>query len=885
MDNLWVYLLASAPIDTAYGHVFWGPALYVTAHNVNKGLIVIEIGLDDCLCDAGLYCLDGDCVQAPVGTFAPSWSQAPIPCKAGTVSTGAGKHNRSEGCAVCAGQTLGYINKFTTHFDGAINCEPICASDKFFNSQTGLCVGGCLPGQYLSAVGVCTTSAWGADANQQPCAVGTRAIAAGICEPCPEGTTTRFEAADRCMGPLDCVDGGVSCLEDSTSIADITSVAGVGFAGSASGLWFNGALLFSQAYTFGLLALSDDESIVYSAGVGGHCVWQFVGGVLTVLVGKCQTAGTADGPQAYALFSSIQSLAHMHVEGQTAVLFVGSEASGCGSIRAISLFDASVTTFASYDDTRGNRVVFTKCFANSLGLAVARGSNALYYFGDDGGMTETRNDGVYAQRQVLQTRRIRSACAKQSLIAFSDGDTLAIVREDNPGFIQELSGKGGQAIGCSAGQRFLVARGQQVATVMVPGAGACVGGYVMMNGNCMQLGVGQYSLPDGSPAPCKGGTYGTRAGAWSHSMCKECPSGTISGEGALTCQRCPSNLPLARVDTCVSSCPRGFYRQSLSCVACPAGMDSLANGLSLADCKPCAAGSYANASSNGVCVACPVGWSSLAGSHHCVVVCAPGQCSKRDGQACIALTENWEMLTSVQLKGRAMRALTVGRNGMVFFSDGNSISYFRDDCPSNASDVAKSVLCQKAGTMLLASGSDPLLVDLAISSLAITRNFIDTELTQRHLYATSTSTHSVYRLLVTFAERNVSIEQSWPVFVGGGRAGFADGVAALFDTPTELELSSDGKLLYVSDYGNNRIRVVDTATRLTTTLLGNGMPCWRFGSLGVGGSQAKLPAEYCNNYEGSATAQRPLGIGLSRDNSKLYTAMLSEDAVVSPSPF
>ena len=134
---------------------------------------------------------------------------------------------------------------------------------------------------------------------------------------------------------------------------------------------------------------------------------------------------------------------------------------------------------------------------------------------------------------------------------------------------------------------------------------------------------------------------------------------------------------------------RGFYRQNQSCVACPAGMESLINGLSVADCKPCAKGSYANASTNGVCAPCPPGWSSPAGSHHCVVTCAPGQCSKRDGQVCSALTENWEMLTSVQLKGISMKALTVGRNGNVFYSDGNSISYFHDDCPSNASDWAK----------------------------------------------------------------------------------------------------------------------------------------------------------------------------------------------------
>ena len=886
MGDWWVYLLASAPTDTAYGHVFWGPALYVTASLVNKGVSVIEIGLDDCLCEAGLYCFDGNCVQAPVGTFAPSWSQAPIPCKAGTVSTGAGKRNRSEGCVACP--LLWEQTRFTTHFDGAINCEPICNSTTVFNSQTGLCIAGCSPGQYLSAAGVCTTSPWGADSDQKPCAVGTFAFAAGICRPCPEGTTTHFEAADRCMGPLDCPDGSLSCTESiavTSSATDITSVValsdGRGYAGSASGLWLDQTQLSTQPYTFGLLALSDDESSLYASGVGGHCIWlRAQTGVLRMLVGQCTQNEAVDGPQAYARFSSIQSLAYMHVEGQTPVLFVSSEAAGCGSIRAVSLFDMSVSTFASYDNLRGNRILFSQCFTNTIGLAVARGSDALYYFGVDNTMIQTRNDGVYAQ-QVLQSPRVRTACAKQSLIAFSDGDVLNIMSDDNPGFIEELPGKGGQAIACGAGRRILVARGKQFGVVMTS-TEACVGGYVMMNGTCMQLGVGQYSRPDGSPAACKGGTYGTRAGAWSHVMCNDCPSGSVAGEGALTCQRCPSNLPLSWIDTCVSFCPGGFYRQNLGCVACPAGMDSVAKGLSLADCRPCAQGYYANASSLGLCKQCPEGWSSRAGSHHCVIMCTPGKCSKRDGEGCIAMTENWEMLTSVQLKGTAMRALTVGRNGLVFYSDGNSISYFRDECKNDASAIAKAKgdACQMQGVVLLASGENPLLVDRAISSLAITKNFVDTELTQRYMYAASTSTHSIYRLIVNFQpsfQGGVSMEQSWFDFVGGPIAGFSD---RLFHSPTELELSTDGALLYVSDYGNNRIRIVDTKTRKITTLLGDGRPCWRFGSLPWNSDgQATLPADTCNNYEGSATAQRPMGIGLSRDNTQLYAAMLSEDAV------
>ena len=122
------------------------------------------------------------------------------------------------------------------------------------------------------------------------------------------------------------------------------------------------------------------------------------------------------------------------------------------------------------------------------------------------------------------------------------------------------------------------------------------------------------------------------------------------------------------------------------------------------------------------------------------------------------------------------------------------------------------------------------------------------------------------------------MEPSWLVFVGGPIAGFGPN---LFDTPTELELSSDGLRLYVSDYGNNRIRVVNTITKAITTVVGNGMPCWRFGPLPTtSGGVAKQVSERCNGYDGEATAQRPMGLGLSRDNKLLYAAMLSEDGVV-----
>ena len=64
------------------------------------------------------------------------------------------------------------------------------------------------------------------------------------------------------------------------------------------------------------------------------------------------------------------------------------------------------------------------------------------------------------------------------------------------------------------------------------------------------------------------------------------------------------------------------------------------------------------------------------------------------------------------------------------------------------------------------------------------------------------------------------------VFAGTGRAGFAgDGgpaEQARFNIPTSAVLDPTGKFLVVADLGNHRIRRIDLATRVVTTIAGNG---------------------------------------------------------------
>jgi len=91
---------------------------------------------------------------------------------------------------------------------------------------------------------------------------------------------------------------------------------------------------------------------------------------------------------------------------------------------------------------------------------------------------------------------------------------------------------------------------------------------------------------------------------------------------------------------------------------------------------------------------------------------------------------------------------------------------------------------------------------------------------------------------------------------GGAASGFSDatGTSARFKQPNGVALSSDGATLYVSDYGNNRIRAVVTGTGAVTTLSGTGSA----GS--VDGAAAV------------ATFNSPSGLALKSDNSLLYVA-------------
>jgi hypothetical protein len=83
-----------------------------------------------------------------------------------------------------------------------------------------------------------------------------------------------------------------------------------------------------------------------------------------------------------------------------------------------------------------------------------------------------------------------------------------------------------------------------------------------------------------------------------------------------------------------------------------------------------------------------------------------------------------------------------------------------------------------------------------------------------YLYTSDITNHSIVRIDKTNGTQTV--------FAGGSGSGFVDavGTSAKFDQPTAL--ATDGNDLYVTDFGNRRIRRVEIASQKVTTLAGNG---------------------------------------------------------------
>jgi sugar lactone lactonase YvrE len=116
------------------------------------------------------------------------------------------------------------------------------------------------------------------------------------------------------------------------------------------------------------------------------------------------------------------------------------------------------------------------------------------------------------------------------------------------------------------------------------------------------------------------------------------------------------------------------------------------------------------------------------------------------------------------------------------------------------------------------------------------------------IYIADAGNHTIRRIVGNQVE----------TFAGNGVAGFADGSIenALFDTPTAIALSPDGRFLFVADTRNNRVRRVDVLNRRVDTLAGSG-------DTGV-----------LDGPGGEASFNQPIGLAIDLDGT-LYVSEVS----------
>lgn len=93
---------------------------------------------------------------------------------------------------------------------------------------------------------------------------------------------------------------------------------------------------------------------------------------------------------------------------------------------------------------------------------------------------------------------------------------------------------------------------------------------------------------------------------------------------------------------------------------------------------------------------------------------------------------------------------------------------------------------------------------------------------EHYLYVADTGNNRIRR--ITLSDGTTSL-------VAGSSQGYADGIgsAAQFNAPFGIAVNSDGTKLYVADRGNHRIRVIDLTTNGVTTLAGAGSAGYREG--------------------------------------------------------
>ena len=853
------YVLPSAPEMVPLGLMAGMDGLFLATRNMPAR--ILRVGLGGCLCNAGLFCSpEGHCVDAPPGAISPKpWSTVATPCPVGSIPAADART-----CRVCP-------QNYTTAVQGGWICVRSCPPGSFLLPHQQGCAKACnsteglyhdvLLGQCLSCwLGSRSTGGRGME-SCLPCPVGSYGRAPGLCDPCPAGTTTATTGTSRCMPSsyILCADGAPTCPMDPNTPKPM------GLSAASLQVWANGSLRL-EPHASSLLFAGDAFSAVY----GGTTLFE------------------SSAPVQFSF--PIFGLTLMEASGHFPVLYISSMLAleegtpQCAEVYALSTFDKVLSHFMSQDLLKSPTIVLSQCILQPMVLA-ASGDGMLY---------AAVGRLVYAAK-VLGTGSFPQSLFMQDPILQVDSGVVAflLVRmslEGNHLFMGTTAGQihsvppsaatlegyqsiisttsnGLRAMGAAGRRVFFLDNEGRVSEVLFSNVQGCVGGYSPTQLNVAWAGV---CMQEGRGTGCPQGTYGPAPGVGSGG-CLPCPPGSISPfAGSPVCTACVEQ-EVSSPDgvQCLAVCPSGSWKKGLGCAHCSAGYQ-LAGGV----CVPCPAGAYSAESQP--CTPCPQGYTSPPGAHSCIRICSEDSCAY-DGKECVSLTRNYQVMSQIVMGGLVMALAVDDANGGVFFSDGDRIQYYIYDCTSYDTQ------CNKMGTSLLPASQYA--SRYKFSSLALCKQVKLSQRPQcaisRTLYVASLLLSNIYSLEVC-QDSQGRITGTGPLTLVAGQswAGFADGpfASARFNQPVDLELNAACNLLYVSDFANHRIRLLNFTSGLVSTFVGSGQPCWKAGYSQCAPGNAA--ARGCDpSFSDCASLQYPLGIGLSQDEQSLYIAANAVDSV------
>ena len=775
---------------------------------------------NDCACGPGTFCHDdGQCADAPIGTYAPGYQfGAPPSCAVGYAGHLPGQATMHGGCAKCH-------EALHTTQAGSVVCVPALM-------QTLTCP---LPQHLIVGLGVCS-----------PCPPGT-----GHPTPCRLCAEDEYYDTSQCM----------KCAPYTRTLPGATVCSEAGYSGHhADNHSVSLTLETLQQEQGSIVSLSTSQDsdaallVAYASGrlmrcVDGYCnssmmtpqrlVRQSETGVLygvplehddcilhvpktggEVLAGQCGSPGDTDALR--GLDASLEPVHDMVLVREMVVvstLYPGA----CATLRAVSIDGGPVTTLLHWDVGRMPLYLQQECALTPLLLGayadqlfVAAGTSVMRL-----NLSTTTRGALWHYYIVMdasvRVMHVQSYTGFVFVYTWANTSSSRLHNESFPSFNHSLPALGEQI--ASLGNVLFYVVNNSVATLEVaPERVLCQPGFVWSSDRCLQVPYGywtsDWSLQ--SIRPCPVGTRGVRAGAISSEECVRCDDGQYADtEGQTVCQPCPPDTPLSWVDgaSCVASCAQAGTR---ACKRCEAGskLDERQK------CTPCAEGTYSNSSTEYKCVPCPEGWFSPKGAHHCVVVCG-GPRALNDKQrgcgdetTCVDVTYDYKMLNSVKLQtGLKAAAVAVYPGASVlYYSDGANVYHLVD----------KDEACDNTGGgySLLPSGSSYFGIQ-ALCTLPPKTLYFATK-KQVHVISLSYNTLGVLDLDVTRAngvQTVAGVDYSEQLTVTRCLT-TSEALSSRFRSISDLEYFEG--ILYICDWLCNAVHAVNVTSGALWTVVGSG---------------------------------------------------------------